>query len=150
MLSVTNERGTAYTGVELTGFYVGHCVVGKYLVVFTSNDDSSDNYIYRIEKTSSGYKTIILFHNPDMGKGSWSPTHPIEAIGVYETEFVQKVYWVDGINQPRVINIAKPELKLDSKYLLNGLNLSGTYRNGPKFYNSNTQTLQTLSQELET
>lgn len=32
--------------------------------------------------------------------------NPIETLGVYEAEAIQKVYWLDGINQPRVINIA--------------------------------------------
>lgn len=134
LLSITNEKGTSDSLVEFQGYYVGHCVLGKYLVVFTANDDSSDNYIYRVEKTNSGYKTIILFHEEDVWEGGWDPNNPIEAIGVYETEFVQKVYWVDGIHQPRVINIAKPELKLPATIdvqgtkqplLIDGVNLSG-------------------------
>lgn len=120
LLSITNEKGTSDSLVEFQGYYVGHCVLGKYLIVFTANNDGYDNYIYRVEKDStidSGYKTIILFHEENVWEGSWYPGHPIEAIGVYETELVQKVYWVDGINQPRVINIAKPELKLkDTRY----------------------------------
>ena len=134
LLSITNERGTSDENVTFMGYYVGHCVLGKYLVVFTANDDDSDNYIYRVEKTDTGYKTIILFHEEDGWDKSWNPNYPIEAIGVYETELVQKVYWVDGKNQPRVINIAKPELELPThidvngkKYplLINGVNLSG-------------------------
>lgn len=39
----------------------------------------------------------------------WRNTAPIETLGVYETEDVQKVYWVDSGHQPRVINITKPE-----------------------------------------
>lgn len=109
LLSITNERGTSNPIVSLYGYYVGHCVLGKYLVVFTSNDDSTDNYIYRIEKTSKGYNTVVLFHEEDSWEGSWSVGYPIEAIGVYETELIQKVYWVDGKNQPRVINIADTE-----------------------------------------
>lgn len=138
LLSITNERGTLYTGVTLKEYYVGHYVLGKYLVVFTANDDSSDNYIYRVEKVATGYKTIILFH----GEIGLNPNSPIEAIGIYETELIQKVYWVDGINQPRVINIAKPELKLpkyidtgDNKkqeLLIDGVNLSGpSYSQNP-------------------
>lgn len=134
LLSITNERGTSDENVTFMGYYVGHCVLGKYLVVFTANDDDSDNYIYRVEKTDTGYKTIILFHEENGWDKSWNPNYPIEAIGVYETELVQKVYWVDGKNQPRVINIAKPELELPThidvngkKYplLINGVNLSG-------------------------
>ena len=108
--SITNEKGTLDTGVSFIGYYVGHCVLGKYLVVFTAGTDGSNNYIYRVEKTEDGYDLIVLFHEESAWSGSWNPDNPIEAIGVYETELVQKVYWVDGINQPRVINITKPEL----------------------------------------
>lgn len=106
-LSITNEKGTSNSVVTFEGYYVGHCVLGKYLVVFTANDDSSDNYIYRVEKTSSGYTSTVLFHEADVWDHGWNPNHPIEAIGIYENEQVQKVYWIDGINQPRVINIVK-------------------------------------------
>ncbi len=112
LLSITNEKGTSEELITFQGYYVGHCVLGKYLVVFTANDDYSDNFIYRIEKTSNGYKTAILYHEGDVVKGNWGPNTPIEAIGIYETELVQKVYWVDGANQPRMINIVKPEYKL--------------------------------------
>lgn len=107
LLSLTNEKGTSDSLVEFQGYYVGHCVLGKYLVVFTANDDGSDNYIYRVEKTATGYDTVVLFHEDDIWEHSWDPNHPIEAIGIYENEHVQKVYWIDGINQPRVINIVK-------------------------------------------
>ena len=106
-LSITNEKGTSSSLLTFEGYYVGHCVLGKYLVVFTANDDSSDNYIYRVEKTNSGYTSTVLFHEADVWDHGWNPNHPIEAIGIYENEQVQKVYWIDGINQPRVINIVK-------------------------------------------
>lgn len=122
LLSLTNEKGTSDSLVEFQGYYVGHCVLGKYLVVFTANDDSSDNYIYRVEKTDTGYKTIILFHEKDAWEGAWNPDHPIEALGVHETNYIQKVYWVDGINQPRMINIAKPELRLPESIDVEGTN----------------------------
>lgn len=134
LLSLTNERGTSEELLKLQCYYVGHCVLGKYLIVFTANDDNSDNYIYRIEKTDTGYKTVILFHEGDIWDKGWNPNYPIEAIGVYETELVQKVYWIDGKNQPRVINISKPELELPAhidvggkKYplIIDGVNLSG-------------------------
>lgn len=113
LLSITNEKGTSDPLLTFQGYYVGHCVLGKYLVVFTANDDGSDNYIYRVEKTRpsfqaiTGYKKIILFHEADAWEHSWSPANPIEALGYYENELIQKVYWIDGVNQPRVINIVK-------------------------------------------
>ena len=128
LLSLTNEKGTSGELMTFQGHYVGHCVLGKYLVVFTANDDGSDNYIYRIEKTDDGYKSIILFNEDNIWDGAWNPGYPIEAIGVYESELVQKVYWVDSKNQPRVINITKPELMLSDEeqrnILTDGVNLS--------------------------
>lgn len=112
LLSITTEKGTSSKLVPFEGRYVGHCVLGKYLVVFTAVIDSDSNtttsYIYRINKTEEGYDSVILFKaDADL----WNPKHPIETLGYYETELVQKVYWIDGVNQPRVINIVLDKLK---------------------------------------
>lgn len=37
--------------------------------------------------------------------------HPAQTLGIYEGELVQKVYWVDGKNQPRSINIVADKLR---------------------------------------
>lgn len=127
LLSITNERGTKYV-LTLRTFYVGHCVLGNYLVIFTANDDSSDARIYRIEKKGDTFEVIILFHYDDVWLESWNPNYPIETLGYYETDLCQKVYWIDGINQPRVINIVKPELRIprnkQSTIIIDGTNFS--------------------------
>lgn len=99
LLSITNEKGTSNPLSTFTGQYVGHCVLGKYLVIFTA--DGEDNYIYRVEKGDTNYISSTLYS----GNLNISADNPIEALGVYENELVQKVYWIDGKNQPRVINI---------------------------------------------
>ena len=124
LLSITNEKGTSDPLLTFEGYYVGHCVIGKYLVVFTSAMDGSNNYIYRVEREGTGYKSIILYYNKEEWKNSWSPKNPIETLGIYESDSIQKVYWVDGINQPRVINVVKPEAKIPIEYIKNGINLS--------------------------
>lgn len=103
LFSITNERGTSEVLLTFNECYVGHCVLGKYLIVFTANKEDGSSYIYRVEKTNDGYSSTILYEGGLM----LSPNHPIESLGVYENELVQKVYWIDGINQPRVINIVK-------------------------------------------
>ena len=45
--SITNMRGTTDSGIQFQGKYVGHCVIDKYLIVFTV--DGSTSYIYRVE-----------------------------------------------------------------------------------------------------
>ena len=124
LFSITNEVGTSDKLLTLNGEYVGHCVLGIYLVVFTADDKSC--YIYRINKEGSSYKTIILFQGDS--KDGWSSEHPIEALASYETALIQKVYWIDGKHQPRVINITKPELSipesLHSSLIKDGVNFS--------------------------
>lgn len=132
LLSITNERGTSNTGVSLNGHYVGHCTVGRFLVVFTDEGDDGSCYIYRIEKNGNGFKTIILFEQSGW-KDRWKENHPIQTIGLYETELVQKVYWIDDVHQPRVINVAKPELKIPNEkhdtILVDGVNLAHPSKN---------------------
>ena len=143
-LSMTNEKGTKQLTLSqnIEGAYMGHCVVGKYLVLFTTaakvvytketktwieNDPSEDSEgiektevketkypktdsIYRIYESDSSDcdYTVELLYNKDL---NFDIEHPLQTLGVFEGELVQKVYWVDGINQPRFINVTLKELK---------------------------------------
>ena len=118
MLSITNERGPllALNTIVQGTQYLGHCLIGKYLVVFSKGEW---DYITRIdlEKLSKNpldkNATIELFN----GTLNFQADHPIEAIASYENEKIQKVYWTDGINQPRVINIVTDYNSLFGKEL---------------------------------
>ena len=121
LLSVTNEKGTEK--IELTtrnkngesvntymrGVYLGHCVINNYLVVFTKDTSSNKDYIYRVNKEDN-YNTDILYESSDNNSLGFDINYPIETLGIYENKKIQKVYWVDGINQPREINIVKETL----------------------------------------
>ena len=106
LLSVTNEKGTKEltlksTSGEVTsveGTLIGYNVLNEYLTLFTTGDADR---IYRLENKGDYFETILLFS----GNMNFSVDSPIENIGVYENDNIQKVYWVDGRNQPRVINI---------------------------------------------
>lgn len=98
MFAITNEKGTSDTNISLVGNYLGHCLLNEYLVVFTTSDTL--DYIYRIDLQKEICET--LYNKSKLGFDS---NHPIEAIASYENSKVQKVYWVDGKNQPRLINI---------------------------------------------
>lgn len=109
LMSITNEKGTSGPLVDFIGSYVGHCVLGEYLVVFTCALQSPGSsvvytYIYRVNK-----HTLVseLLYSGYLGM---STHHPIQTLGMFEGSLVQKVYWVDGINPPRVINIVKDRL----------------------------------------
>lgn len=122
LLSVTTEKGTeraCYKGkgetVSLQGSYVGHCVLNDYLVVFTHKDNAGD-YIYRLYKEEDGlFSCTCLTGEEEDGSSKpldlgLSQDSPLQTLGVYENIYIQKVYWTDGINQPRVINIVKDKL----------------------------------------
>ena len=118
LLSITNEKGTK--NIEFTtrdnsmspymkGTYLGHCVINNYLVVFTRDSLNKKDYIYRINKEDN-YHIDILYESSDRASLGFDINFPIETLGIYENKKIQKVYWVDGINQPREINIVKETL----------------------------------------
>ena len=99
LLTVTNEKGNEKL-IDLSGYYLGHCVLNNQLVLFTTtpNEEKKDHiFLY-----DSEFNKTPLYN----GNLNFSLNNPLETLGVYENERIQKVYWVDGINQPRVINVA--------------------------------------------
>lgn len=66
-------------------------------------DSMLDDRIYKLWFNSdSSLAGQRLFR----GYLGFSYKHPIEAISFYENSDIRKVYWTDGLNQPRVINVA--------------------------------------------
>ena len=180
LLHVTNIKGNEKIG-DLLGVYLGHCIIGNYLVLFTTevatesktaetpnpggsltpkgvgvvssglNVHKEIDHIYRItiSEDTESIELVELF----VGNLGFSLDHPIETLGIYENEYIQKVYWVDGLNQPRMINVVNsteyvnnnsfnfiPTLKLDenvevSKQLGSGTFLPGTIQYMCTYYN---------------
>lgn len=116
MMSWVNERGTKKMTLNIatgpweenfnkkyldsiTGIPVGTAVLNHKLIIFTCSD-----FIYVFEKSIKDENTLdgkILY----FGTLGFSPEYPIETLVSYESENIQKVYWTDNKNQPRVINI---------------------------------------------
>ena len=104
LLTITNERGPSYAGVEIKGTYLGHCLLGKYLTVFSTggleeNDDTLRDYITRIDLSTK--ESVVLYK----GNLEFDVNNLIETVASYENEKIQKIYWTDGKNPPRLINI---------------------------------------------
>lgn len=75
----------------------------------TSEYDTLD-VIYRINLSLERDDIVReVLYAGDLG---FDPDHPLQCVSDYEASCIQKVYWVDGINRPRLINITKPELKV--------------------------------------
>lgn len=116
LLSVTNERGNKEihfdNGFSTGEVLIGYSVLNSYIVLFTHEDGSDKpDHIYRIEYISDDNWDKVELFNGDL---KFDTKHPIETLANYETESVQKVYWVDGINQPRFINIMKLDYSNDN------------------------------------
>lgn len=94
----------------LIGECIGKEIINDYLVLFTVTEDDPDgknSRIYRLDYDGSSFTSNLLYH----GNLDFDKSHPIESIGVFENETLQKVYWTDGLNQPRFINIVASEEK---------------------------------------
>lgn len=128
LLSIENERGnTQITSIKvwsnlwaspdlpysvlqetintLPFVVIGQVVIDNYLVLFGKRNNTYD-VIARLEYISSGLRSgwnMVYFYN-DRGL-NFNINNPIEAIPNVETEKIKKVYWVDGLNVPRTVNI---------------------------------------------
>lgn len=119
-LSWGNERGTervdvrySWKGFPLNGVLyrhvLGHAVIGDRLVIFCILKGNNDAIIsFDVRDFSQGAKKNVdaeVLYNGHLG---FDQKHGIETVVCYENDDIQKVYWTDGLNQPRVINIAAP------------------------------------------
>lgn len=85
---------------RISGIPLGSCVIGNYITLFTKSTTGVD-YIYRLQILDDVILTDVLFQ----GDLNFNFEYPIQTLASYENENIQKVYWVDGINQARVVNI---------------------------------------------
>lgn len=136
LLSLINERGNKKSSIAGVGDYIkgipiGQALVNDELVIFTTGNDKDSLYTniegeeLEIDNIAANELTIdidcpfedriykLWFNNKVLtgerlfrGDLGFNYKHPIETISFYENTDIRKVYWTDGLNQPRVINIA--------------------------------------------
>lgn len=111
LLVLSNEKGntvidthTKYKGVSYAisnRRVLGYAVLYKTIVLFFKANGY--DYISTLKRNDADtqWEENILY----IGNLNFDESHPIETLPLYEAEDIQKVYWVDGLNQPRVINI---------------------------------------------
>lgn len=168
LMSWVNERGTApislakgkwhesdtsdtATVTSIEGIAIGTAVINNVLVLFTHADNKDCIYKLKYHQDDKSKMMGILLYSNNLG---FSLDNPLETLVSYEAETVQKVYWVDGINQPRVINIEGdysekpsfifdfvPELQLKEKVTIlkevgaNGMFAPGVIQYALTYYN---------------
>lgn len=147
LLSLSSEKGNRQyaTDLDIHGKCIGYCVINDYIVLF--NTEYSENvhvkdYIYRCEEVTPNELTVVLLYEGDL---NFSKDVVLETKGVYENKQLQKVYWIDGINQPRMINIVEepskymnrnnpfdfvPSLKFKEKSSVTKVDMTGMFPSG--------------------
>lgn len=136
LLSLINEKGNKKSSIAGVGDYIkgipiGQALVNDELVIFTAGKDKDSLYTnikgeeLEINNIAANELTIdidypfedriykLWFNNRVLtgkrlfrGDLGFNYKHPIETTSFYENTDIRKVYWTDGLNQPRVINIA--------------------------------------------
>lgn len=113
MMSWVNERGTkemvvsisnpetSETYSKIEGTPIGTSTIDHKLVLFTTGDSDIIYVLGKSEKEGIDLEGKIIYK----GHLNFSTKYPLETLSSYEASNIQKVYWVDGLNQPRVINI---------------------------------------------
>lgn len=105
---------------------IGHTNTRNGVVIFTT-DNSMDCIWYLKNVLNGDYNLELLYLRP-LG---FSTENPIQAIFNFENDIIQKVYWVDGKNQIRFINIKHSIENGDLEELIDlnstNINITGEY-----------------------
>lgn len=99
-LCLQNERSNKKVdSITLNSTVLGCQELSDYTILFLKGEK---DYIIKVYLEDNNL-TVHTFYS---GELSFNLNNPIETVGIYESDNVQKVYWVDGINSPRLINVA--------------------------------------------
>jgi hypothetical protein len=90
---------------------IGHTIGKKDIILFTTDNNGFD-CIWKLENKTFDL-TLLYLRNL-----KFSNNYPIQAIANYENDKIEKVYWVDGKNQMRFLNINQSILNGDNLELI--------------------------------
>lgn len=128
--SLTNEKGTKLITIDnsdriIEGLPIGQAIIDEELIIFTtdsSNGEISKDRIYKV-KLDNTFSSEKLYE----GNLNFNASCPIESLSLYENESIKKVYWTDGRNQPRVINVAASQ-EIKNKWNDNSFDFTPTLK----------------------
>jgi len=121
LLSVTNERGNKQIPLSsygIRGELVGWNVLNNHIILFTYEvvESQTVNRIYRVDYVNNQFVVVCgTYPSTDsydyfldqplfIGDLGIDDEHPIESVVYFESEDIQKIYWVDGKNVLRFMN----------------------------------------------
>lgn len=100
LLSITNEKGTSDREHSIEGKILGYNTFNDNIIVFSKNEDNDYDVITLITPNE-----LQLLYNDN--KLNFNINSNIESLISIESEYLIKVYWVDGVNQSRLMIISK-------------------------------------------
>ena len=121
----------SYTTSELSGstqsgdqVILGHSNSRKYILLFTTDNNGYD-CIWKVQYDN--YDITLLY----MRNLNFSSNYPIQVINNFENKNIDKIYWADGNNQLRFLNIEHSIANQDLEELidipLNVIDMVGKY-----------------------
>jgi hypothetical protein len=123
---ITNTGGNNYKWATMKGTvqtftlgmldkYMAHCLIRDRQFIFTY--DSTNALVKLWEVTASGYTgTLVLKWTVQNADFNFLWYYPIRRIfGFYENDEIQRIYWTDFNNQPRVVNVEN--FPTDNKFI---------------------------------
>jgi hypothetical protein len=112
-LAISNVKGTSrlhddVNNIDITFVdlvkprILGYTTMSDDLIIFVKDDDDSSDYIYLIpyDDDNDTYREMILLSDVAFNFGD-----NVEAVSVYESDIIKKIYWVDNVNVLRYMNI---------------------------------------------
>ena len=91
---------------------IGYTTIRNKIIFFVADDSNTQGWIYEVQYDPAtreilpGYPSLKYYSSNLNFRKEW----PIEALGRYESDVIQRVYWTDYNNYFRAINIADPDL----------------------------------------
>jgi hypothetical protein len=109
------KRGTfnSLNWITSNPVIIGYTTIRNRIIIFVADDSDTKGWIYDIQYDPAtlnilpGFPALKYYNSGLLFKKQW----PIEALGRYETDCVQRVYWTDYNNFFRSINIEDPNLE---------------------------------------
>ena len=89
---------------------IGMCLIRDTLVIFVASTEGGKIFIW--QHTDTDYETespVLIYTDPNL---NFSEDKPIRAVGRYENEKIQKIYFTDGSTFFKHLNIVHPTLGL--------------------------------------
>ena len=92
---------------------IGYTTIRNRIILFVADDSDAKGWIYDVQYNTAtreilpGFPALKYYNGALNFEKKW----PIEALGRYETDCVQRVYWTDYNNFFRTVNLEDPDLE---------------------------------------